>query len=314
MPSFRRVGFALLAALLAVSLAPIASGDTSEGSAPSVKRPALHKKKPARTKKKKSRPASTTVTPRTAARLTLAAKADLGTSVESLVDDSRLPFASGAACPHPDEMVSIEKRYCIDRWEASLVELDETGEHEFSPFAVVDGHDVRAISAPGVFPQGYVSGTQARAACARSGKRLCSPMEWRKACVGPRTLQYGYANAREHGRCNDAGRSPMRAIWGLSVDSTPEEWNPLKMNDERLNQLPGSLARTGSHAGCTNEYGVVDMVGNLHEWTSDPNGTFQGGYYLDTKLNGEGCAYATTAHDVAYHDYSTGFRCCADPQ
>ena len=106
----------------------------------------------------------------------------------------------------------------------------------------------------------------------------------------------------------------MLAIWGLNGQSAPEEWNPLKMNDERLNQLPGSLARTGSHAGCTNEYGVLDMVGNLHEWTSDPDGTFQGGYYLDTKLNGEGCAYKTTAHDVAYHDYSTGFRCCAEPR
>ena len=152
-PSFRRIGLALLAALMAVSLAPIASGDTSEASAPSVKRPAPHKKKPARTKKKKSRPVVTTVTPRTAARLTLAAKADLGTSVESLVDDSRLPFATGGACPHPDAMVSNDTRNCNDRWEASLVELDETGEHEFSPFAVVDGHDVRAISAPGVFPR-----------------------------------------------------------------------------------------------------------------------------------------------------------------
>jgi sulfatase modifying factor 1 len=54
------------------------------------------------------------------------------------------------------------------------------------------------------------------------------------------------------------------------------------------------------------------MVGNLHEWTNDPNGTFQGGYYLDTHQNGDGCGYRTTAHEFTYHDYSTGFRCCAD--
>jgi hypothetical protein len=52
------------------------------------------------------------------------------------------------------------------------------------------------------------------------------------------------------------------------------------------------------------------MVGNIHEWTSD--GTFRGGYYLDTKQNGEGCDYKTTAHAKTYYDYSTGFRCCAD--
>ena len=36
------------------------------------------------------------------------------------------------------------------------------------------------------------------------------------------------------------------------------------------------------------------MVGNLHEWTNDPNGTFQGGYYLDTHKNGDGCTYRTS--------------------
>ena len=54
------------------------------------------------------------------------------------------------------------------------------------------------------------------------------------------------------------------------------------------------------------------MVGNLHEWIEDPRGTFRGGFYLDTRHNGEGCTYATTAHSVKYHDYSTGFRCCLD--
>ena len=52
------------------------------------------------------------------------------------------------------------------------------------------------------------------------------------------------------------------------------------------------------------------MVGNVHEWADD--GAFHGGYYLDTKINGEGCDYTTTAHAKIYYDYSTGFRCCAD--
>ena len=41
------------------------------------------------------------------------------------------------------------------------------------------------------------------------------------------------------------------------------------------------------------------MMGNLHEWTADPAGTFRGGYYVDTVINGNGCLYATTAHDDA---------------
>src|SRR2546429_3764696 len=29
---------------------------------------------------------------------------------------------------------------------------------------------------------------------------------------------------------------------------------------------------TGAFPGCVNDYGLYDMVGNLHEWTADPNG------------------------------------------
>ena len=43
-----------------------------------------------------------------------------------------------------------------------------------------------------------------------------------------------------------------------------------------------------------------------------PEGTFRGGFYVDTMINGPGCLYATTAHNVYHWDYSTGFRCCAD--
>jgi formylglycine-generating enzyme required for sulfatase activity len=58
--------------------------------------------------------------------------------------------------------------------------------------------------------------------------------------------------------------------------------------------------------------GATDMMGNLHEWVDDEAGTFVGGFYVDTVINGNGCLYRTTAHDTNYADYSTGFRCCAD--
>ena len=88
------------------------------------------------------------------------------------------------------------------------------------------------------------------------------------------------------------------------------------MNDPRINEAPNTVALTGSFTHCRNAFGVFDMVGNLHEWISDVHdgtrGTFRGGYYQDTHLNGDGCTYRTTAHDVSYHDYSTGFRCCTN--
>jgi formylglycine-generating enzyme required for sulfatase activity len=99
-----------------------------------------------------------------------------------------------------------------------------------------------------------------------------------------------------------------------SVD--PGVW--AKLNDPGLGQVEGALSRTGEHPECVNAFGVFDMVGNLHEWVATdaalPHGSFQGGYYLDTAQNGDGCNYRTVAHGHDYHDYSTGFRCCAEPE
>jgi Sulfatase-modifying factor enzyme 1 len=218
----------------------------------------------------------------------------------------------GAVCP--PEMANIDDSFCIDRWEGSLVEMLQDGREvpwpAFGP--PDDGRQLRAASVAGVYPQGYISGAQAARACAASGKRLCAPVEWRTACMGPERTKYGYGTGVERGRCNDSGSSPMLRLYPQVAQS----WRFVgmtEMNDPRLNQLDGTLTPTGSHEECTNDYGVFDMVGNLHEWTNDPNGTFQGGYYLDTHKNGDGCTYRTVAHEFTYHDYSTGFRCCASP-
>ncbi len=209
-------------------------------------------------------------------------------------------------------MASIDDHYCIDRYEGSLLEVLPNGdERTFSPFSAVEGRLVRAISEPDVMPQGYISGANAKEACARSGKRLCKAAEWRQACMGPEKRKYGYSDVNEPNRCNDTGRSPLGVLFRGETDAAKlYTWD--KMNDPALNQLAGTLAKTGSHEGCANGYGVFDMVGNLHEWIDDPGGTFLGGYYLDTHVNGDGCSYTADAHEIWYHDYSTGFRCCAD--
>jgi sulfatase modifying factor 1 len=235
----------------------------------------------------------------------------LGAPLEMLLGDGDRPLLNNGLCP-PD-MASIDDRYCVDRYEGSLLEVLPNGEERpFSSYEALEGHLVRAVSETDVFPRGYISGNQAAEACGRSGKRLCKPAEWRNACMGPQHLTYGYSATNQPGRCNDHGRSPMGVLYSGQNLGERERWDWDRMNAPELNQVEGTLARAGSHSDCTNEYGVYDMVGNLHEWVADPDGTFQGGYYLDTQINGEGCTYTTTAHAAWYHDYSTGFRCCSD--
>jgi hypothetical protein len=229
------------------------------------------------------------------------------------------PFSSGMPEPNtglteepgtggcPDGMLRIDDEatshtYCVDRFEGALENLGDGT--PWSPYYNPGSASMRARSLRGAVPQGYISGTQAAAACANAGKRLCTDDEWRRACRGPDNLIYPYGNTREVGVCNDH----------RDVHPAVELFGSVTMLDSPLiNQLHDTVDPTGSRTGCVTAEGAYDMMGNLHEWTADPAGTFRGGFYVDTVINGNGCLYATPAHDMVYWDYSTGFRCCADP-
>ncbi len=211
-------------------------------------------------------------------------------------------------------MVLVEGAFCIDRYEGSLREhVTRAVSRPWSPYQPPRaGARYRAESRRGVVPQGYISQVQARAACAAAGKRLCAEEEWVRACKGPSPTTWPYGPDRQPGRCNDDGINPVPRLYAGG-----DVFHDRQMNDPRLNTLPRSLARTGQRARCRNRYGVFDMVGNLHEWVDAARGgrgVFRGGFYADVLVNGRGCDYATRAHYPGYHDYSTGFRCCAAPR
>ena len=198
--------------------------------------------------------------------------------------------------------------FCIDRWEAALVVADGGTRRGWSPYRNPGAATVIAVSAPGLVPQGYIDQVRAGAACARAGKRLCTDAEWLRACRGAANTTFPYGTTREPGRCNDARACHPAVQYFQSSDASVFSM----IQHPCLDQLPGGLARGGAYAGCASADGVLDLMGNLHEWTADPAGTFRGGFFVDTRINGDGCLYATTAHDVNHWDYSTGFRCCAD--
>jgi len=214
--------------------------------------------------------------------------------------------------PNMSLVVRGKTRVCVDRWEASLVELKKNGEEvPHSPYITPNtavGMRIKAVSLPGVVPQAYVSKYQANLACKAAGKRLCSGEEWRVACEGSAQQTYPYGNKVDRKSCNTHGKNPMPMLLGSSKTYM---WGSA-MHHPLLNTFPGTLAKTGQFEKCVNDFGVHDMVGNLHEWTAD--GDFRGGYYRDDKSNAPGCRYRTTAHGGTYSDYSTGFRCCADPK
>lgn len=223
-----------------------------------------------------------------------------GDSSDSAAPEDSGDPTTGSSGPCPAEM-ALAGEVCIDRWEAGIV--------DHSPYEVPESG--RATATEGAVPQAYISGDVAEAACEAAGKRLCSTTEWLRACQGPEGWTYPYGDSYDAEACNTsyAGDHPVCDYFG-TCDGV---WDMDHMNDPGINQQEGTVDPSGANPGCVSAEGAYDLHGNLHEWVSDPDGTFKGGFYADASINGPGCTYTTTAHERSYHDYSTGFRCCADP-
>ena len=252
--------------------------------------------------------------------------ADSAIADSAIADGSVADGATGC----PPEMARIN-RYCIDKWEAHLVVPGEDGVLVPHPHSHRPEPGMIAKSEPDVFPQGYISRIEAAAACKAAGKRLCSLGEWSRACRGKRGLLYPYGGNGRPGACNSGKKHLLTELFGPS----PGAWKyDETFNAPVLLETPGYLAKTGEYGGCASEDGVMDLVGNLHEWVSDGvdqalvdrmesepierrsqpwregNGIFASGFFSTTKEHGPGCTFLTIAHEPRYHDYSIGFRCC----
>jgi formylglycine-generating enzyme required for sulfatase activity len=237
----------------------------------------------------------------------------------------------------PAEMVDVRGRFCIDRYEATLVDQKEG--RRLSPyyhptraqtaasfkdwsrsapvhglsappppdFQLSEDFEPRAESRSSVTPSGYLSGNLAELACRNAGKRLCTIEEWIFACRGEGDHKFPYGDHYEDGRCNVFREThPAQVLHG---DMSTGHLDP------RLNlvEAPSGplLRKTGATMSCKSAWGgdaVYDMVGNLDEWVNAAVGAFVGGFY--SRSTREGCDSKVSSHPRAYFDYSLGTRCC----
>ncbi len=186
-----------------------------------------------------------------------------------------------------DEMRQIKRTYkgkyysfYIYTYEASRPDASATG---------AGSTKTRACSNKGVLPWTNVTYAQAAAACKAGGKRLCTPTEWYLACTGPYSYTYPYGSSYSAGSCN-----------GKDYFSSKD-----------------AMTITGGAHKCGSSHGVMDLSGNLREWTDDPSKggsapeQVRGGAY-DTVSYGLACDFTFVVMPKTFHYLNVGFRCCSN--
>ncbi len=143
----------------------------------------------------------------------------------------------------------------------------------------------------GAIPTTNVTRDEASRLCQAKQKRLCSELEWERACKGPQNLRYEYGATYDPAACGA----------GFSADVTARR-------------------PSGDKAACKSAFGVREMHGGAWEWT-DSNwrrGTSRG---FASERGGNDpagelvtrCAYGRPA-PPGEGSPSVGFRCCAGPR
>ncbi len=123
----------------------------------------------------------------------------------------------------------------------------------------------------GTVPQVNISYADAKALCAKAGKRLCTAQEWQWACSGLEGYSYPYGFNMDKDNCNTDTRTPEPS---------------------------------GSRNRCISKFGAVDMTGNVWEWVKNRNGT---GAVMGGPVSN--CRTVSPAEGGEARP-TTGLRCC----
>lgn len=158
-------------------------------------------------------------------------------------------------------------------------------------------------------PRLLTSWSDARAACERSGKRLCDETEWLFACEGPEMLPYTYGFRRDPTAC------VVDRFYEEPEVGAYQPWDECLSDTECLAAMKrvNQSEPAGSFARCQSPFGVFDMNGNANEWVSVPSAQYphrsglKGGWWGPVRSR---CRPTVRFHKEDDWGYEVGFRCC----
>ena len=162
---------------------------------------------------------------------------------------------SGKEDETPEQEVTVSS-YNIDLYPVTNAEYQE--------FVAATGHRLPRNWKDGTFPEGkgdhpvvWVSWHDAQAYAAWVGKRLPTEAEWEMAARGTDGRTYPWGNAFDSTKCNSS-ESGVR-------DTVP----------------------VGSYPDNASPFGVLDMAGNVWEWTADWYDAYRGSLYEFSRFGEE---------------------------
>ncbi len=212
--------------------------------------------------------------------------------------DTWPPPETGLVEGCPAGMVSIQDAFCIDRYEASRPDATDSS---------TGSDESYATSRAGVKPWKLDEQSEASAACAAADKRLCTAEEWYTTCIGPGETAYAYGDDYEATTCN-----------GIDAGCDCESGSETCECDDHGGPYAGcyydcggsyGMEPTRSRSGCTNDYGVWDINGNLWEYVdSSAEYPVRGGAYNC----GDSASFHRCDYEPGWNPSARGFRCCKD--
>ncbi|MEC8022706.1 MAG: redoxin family protein, partial [Myxococcota bacterium] len=181
--------------------------------------------------------------------------------------------------------------FFIDRYEASIT---ITGPESALPTTKQGA----AVSIAGVRPA-QASWYQAKSACEKAGKRLCTEEEWASACAGAAQI-----DNNKNSYFNDDDIEGTRYPYGIFHE-------PGRCHDNQKS-LEGQTVATASLSTCRTASGIHDMAGNIGEWieNDEKRASLVGGHFGSSE--GAACNRRGTSFGPGIRNDTTGFRCCSD--
>ncbi len=287
-------------------------------------------------------PAANTASPSVAAPPASATAAPPGACPEGMVKIAGGKMFMGARDltddAKPPHEVSL-KAYCLDVTEvtaSAYMACVEKGECERPPEKVswpnIKDDQVKHYSAfcngghkdRGDHPINCVAWPMADNYCKKHKKRLPTEAEWELAARGPRQRKYPWGDDPPSAKVMNACGAEC-AKWG---DSVGEKHKTMYDDDDGH----PATSPVGSHKPGASADGVLDLAGNVWEWTNDWYGPYSDAPQVDPKGPPSGDkkvvrggdffgynpdwarpAYRWKAAPETYYSHAVGFRCAADP-